>query len=63
DVDIFLAPEITAGNVLTKGLMYWGGAKMAGGVVGAKVPIVLVSRGSSAEEKLLSIALCLKAGG
>ena len=30
---------------------------MAGIVVGAKVPIVLTSRGSSAEEKYLSIAL------
>lgn len=30
---------------------------MAGIIVGAKVPIVLTSRGSTAEEKYLSIAL------
>jgi len=61
DVDIFLAPNITVGNVLCKSLLYWGGAKMAGCVLGAKVPIVLVSRGATAEEKLLSITLCLGA--
>jgi phosphate butyryltransferase len=62
EVDILLAPSIATGNVLCKGLLYWGGAKMAGCVLGAKVPIVLVSRGATAEEKLLSIMLCLKAG-
>jgi len=61
-VDILLVPAVAAGNILCKGLLYWGGAKMAGCVLGAKVPIVLVSRGASAEEKLLSIMLCLKAG-
>lgn len=62
EVDIMLAPSIAAGNILSKGLIYWGGAKMAGCVLGAKVPIVLVSRGATAEEKLLSIMLCIKAG-
>ena len=33
------------------------GAKMAGFIVGARCPIVMVSRGSSAEEKYLSIAV------
>jgi phosphotransacetylase len=59
DVDIFLVPNITVGNVLAKGLIHWGGAIMAGCVLGAKAPIVLVSRGASAQEKLLSIMLCL----
>ena len=60
--DTFLVPNITVGNVLCKSLLYWGNAKMAGCVLGAKVPIVLVSRGATAEEKLLSIMLCLKIG-
>ena len=59
DVDIFLVPGITAGNVLCKCLIEWAGAKMAGVVVGAAAPIVLVSRSASAEEKLNSIALCV----
>jgi len=57
ETDIFLVPNITAGNVLVKVLLYWAGAKMAGCILGAKVPIVLVSRGASAEEKLLSVLI------
>ncbi|MCL2407852.1 MAG: phosphate acyltransferase [Defluviitaleaceae bacterium] len=60
DVDVLLAPSVTAGNCLAKGLIAWGGATMAGAVLGAQVPIVLVSRGASAEEKLLSIAICAR---
>ena len=33
------------------------GAKMAGFIVGAKCPIVMTSRGSSAQEKYLSIVI------
>jgi len=62
EVDILVVPAVATGNILCKGLLYWGGAKMAGCVLGAKVPIVLVSRGATAEEKLFSIMLCLKAG-
>ena len=61
DVDILLAPNIHAGNIMGKMLTCTCGAKMAGFVVGAKCPIVLSSRGSSAEEKYLSIAVCAAA--
>lgn len=57
DVDILVAPNIHAGNIMGKMLTVTCGAKMAGIIVGAKCPIVLTSRGSSAEEKLLSIML------
>lgn len=59
DVDLLLVPNIATGNIMSKALMYLGGAKMAGCILGARVPIVLVSRGASAEEKLLSILLAL----
>jgi len=59
ETDILHVPNITVGNVLVKGLIYWAGAKMAGTILGAKVPIVLASRGASAEEKLLSIMISL----
>lgn len=55
--DILLAPNIEAGNILTKSLQYFAGATMAGVVVGALVPIVVLSRADLAESKLLSIAL------
>ena len=57
DADVFIVPNITAGNILGKSLVNAAGAQMAGFIVGAKVPIVLTSRGSSAEEKYLSILM------
>jgi phosphate butyryltransferase len=57
DVDILVVPNIACGNILGKSLIHAGNAKMAGCIVGAKVPIVLTSRGASAEEKHLSIIL------
>ena len=59
NTDMLLMPNIATGNIMSKALLYLGGAKMAGCILGAKVPIVLVSRGASAEEKRLSILLCL----
>lgn len=57
DADILITPNIATGNILAKSLIYSGNAKMAGFIVGAKVPIVLTSRGSSSEEKYLSLVL------
>jgi phosphate butyryltransferase len=57
DVDLLVVPEITTGNVLGKCLVYSAGAKMAGIVVGARVPIVLTSRGARSEEKYRSLVL------
>lgn len=56
EFDIILAPNLAAGNILNKSLTITGGGKMAGIIVGAKVPIIITSRGSSSEEKLLSLA-------
>lgn len=57
EFDILLVPEIVVGNVLGKCFVYTCGGRMAGVVLGCKVPIVLTSRGSSAEEKYYSLAL------
>lgn len=57
DFDILLVPEIVVGNVLGKCLTYTCGGRMAGLIMGCKVPIVLTSRGSSAEEKYYSLAM------
>ncbi len=61
DADIFIMPDIAAGNIMSKAIILLGGAKMSGCVLGAKAPIILVSRGASAEEKYLSIVLALSA--
>lgn len=55
--DILLAPDIEAGNILYKSLVFFSEAKNAGVIVGAKAPIILTSRADSEETKLNSIAL------
>ncbi|SKA88786.1 phosphate butyryltransferase [Caloramator quimbayensis] len=57
DADILLVPNIESGNMLGKSLTYFGNAKSAGIIMGAKCPIVLVSRADTHESKLYSIAL------
>jgi phosphate butyryltransferase len=63
DVDVLVAPNIHAGNIMGKMLTVTCKAKMAGIIVGAGCPIVLTSRGSSAEEKFLSILLSAAVSG
>ncbi|MDR3254455.1 MAG: phosphate butyryltransferase [Synergistaceae bacterium] len=54
--DILIVPDIEAGNLLAKSIVYFARNKTAGLVLGAKAPVVLTSRADSAETKLLSIA-------
>jgi phosphate butyryltransferase len=61
DTDIILVPNLTTGNALIKSLMFLAEAKVGGLVVGAKAPIILLSRADSAIEKLNSIVLSLLA--
>lgn len=56
DIDILLVPTIEVGNGIGKSFTYMADAKSAGVIMGAKAPIVLVSRADSAESKLYSIA-------
>jgi phosphate acetyltransferase len=55
--DILLVPDLEAGNMLAKQLMYFAGATAAGLVLGARVPIVLTSRADSLSTRLASAAL------
>jgi phosphate butyryltransferase len=57
DSDILLVPSIEAGNFLGKSLTYFANGVNAGVIMGAKCPVVLVSRADSAKSKLYSIAL------
>ncbi len=57
EADIIIAPDIDAGNMLYKGLIFLAKAKSASVILGAKVPVVLTSRADSDETKLYSIAL------
>jgi phosphate butyryltransferase len=57
EADLILAPDINGANILYKSLNFLGGATSAAVIMGAKVPIVLTSRGDSEKSKFLSIAL------
>ncbi|MCF2524659.1 bifunctional enoyl-CoA hydratase/phosphate acetyltransferase [Bradyrhizobium sp. G127] len=55
--DILLVPDLEAGNMLAKQLIYFAGAIAAGLVLGARVPIVLTSRSDSLKARIASAAL------
>lgn len=57
DADILLVPNIESGNFLGKALTFFAKAENAGVIIGAKCPVVLVSRADSSKSKLYSIAL------
>ena len=63
DADLLIVPDIAAGNILVKCLTGFGGARTAGTVLGAKVPIIFTSRSAEAEDKYYSIALAACAAG
>jgi phosphate acetyltransferase len=57
DADILVAPDLEAGNMLAKQLVYLGDAGIAGLVLGARVPIMLTSRADGVLSRLASAAL------
>ncbi len=57
EADIVLVPDLESGNMLAKQLEYLGGARLAGIVLGAAVPIVLTSRADSPESRVASCAV------
>jgi len=62
DADIFVLPEIAAGNIFAKALIYMSGARAAGLIAGAAKPVVMLSRSDTKEQKLNSIALGVVCG-
>lgn len=55
--DILMVPDIEAGNILGKSLVYIAGSRIAGLIMGATKPVIVTSRADTHEAKLLSIAL------
>ena len=54
--DVLIAPNIEAGNMIYKDLVFMAQAQAAGLVVGAKVPVILTSRADTAAIRLFSAA-------
>ena len=56
-VDILIAPDMEAGNMMAKQLTFLANADAAGLVLGARVPIILTSRADSVQARLASCAV------
>ena len=57
NADIFIAPNIEAGNILYRAIVYFARGACGGLIIGAKVPLLVLSRAEPPETKLHSIAL------
>ena len=57
NTDVFIAPDIEAANILYRAILYMAGGESGGIVVGAKVPLILLSRAETPETKIRSIAI------
>jgi phosphate butyryltransferase len=55
--DLLIVPNIEAGNLLGKAIIYFAAGKMAGLVLGASKPVILTSRNEPSYGKMASIAL------
>jgi phosphate butyryltransferase len=57
EADIYLVDSVEEGNIISKTLIQFAGAVFAGVIVGAKVPVSLVSRTDSVKNKMASLAV------
>ena len=63
DADILVVPDIVSGNIAAKTITCVGGGRTGGTVLGGIVPVLLVSRSASSEDKYLSIIVIALIGG
>ncbi|MCB5245264.1 MAG: phosphate acetyltransferase [Candidatus Cloacimonetes bacterium] len=59
NADVFIVPNIEAGNIFGKLLTYYCGYRVAHVIVGTKVPILIPSRADPGELKMLCMAMAL----
>ena len=57
--NVLIVPDLEAGNMLAKSLIFLANADTAGIVLGAKVPIILTSRADSVMARLASCAVAV----
>ena len=55
--DILLAPDLVSGNSVAKSMQYFAKAVLAGVIVGASAPLVVISRADTKPSKLYSLAM------
>ena len=59
DPDILVAPDLEAGNILAKQLVFLAHADGAGLVLGARVPVILTSRADNVRSRIASCAVAV----
>ncbi len=59
--DVLLVPDLEAGNMLAKQLIFLANAESAGLVLGARAPIILTSRADSVRSRIASCAVAMLA--
>lgn len=59
NADIIIVPDIESGNILYKQMTYFSKMEAAGIVLGARVPVILTSRGSDEISRKASCAMAL----
>lgn len=57
DADVLIVPDLEAGNILAKQLVFLAGAEDAGLVLGARCPVIVTSRADSPAARIASVAL------
>ncbi len=57
--DLLICPDVVAGNILGKSMLYLAGARGAGVILGASAPVVMLSRADDAATRLRSLALAI----
>ncbi|HHW17940.1 MAG TPA: bifunctional enoyl-CoA hydratase/phosphate acetyltransferase [Firmicutes bacterium] len=57
NADVLLAPDVVSGNSIAKSMQYFAKAVMGGVIVGALVPLVVISRADTSLVKLNSLAI------
>ena len=62
DAELLVVPDIVSGNIAAKTITVIGGGRTGGVVLGAKVPVLLVSRAASADDKYMSIVIAALVG-
>ena len=62
DADILVVPDIVSGNIAAKTITVIGGGRTGGTVLGALVPVLLVSRSATADDKYMSIVISALVG-
>lgn len=57
--DLLICPDVVAGNILGKSMLYLAQGRGAGVILGATRPVVMLSRADNADTRLRSLALAI----